>query len=188
MQRVGKGLAAAVIGNGNCLMAPGSRLFDGSFGIGEGIHITHHGMQVQLHTLLPFSSILPLGHRAGHNGKRLQNRFVSISIYLQLTLYLKHRTNLYVLQDRFRILVFQETADTDGGCIIGHIKIDDPGISLFQFPVLHTEHTALYNHTAHIQIQLLHGSGSALKGLAVNCSYFRRFFLLLLGDNLRHID
>ena len=63
-----KGLAAAVVGNGDGAVTPGGRLFDSCFRIGQGVHIGHNGMQVQLHALLSLRRILTIFHSAGHNG------------------------------------------------------------------------------------------------------------------------
>ena len=52
--------------------------------------------------------------------------------------------------------------------VIRHIEIDDPSISFCEILVLHMEHPALHNNTAHIQIQFLHGRNDATEGFSVN--------------------
>ena len=66
--------------------------------------------------------------------------------------------------------------------MIGHIKIDDPGVALFQFLMLNAEHFALYDHRAHIQIQFLHGNRISLKGSSENGRIVFCLFFLFLHD------
>ena len=71
MQRIRKGLAAAMVRDGDRLMSPGSRLLNGILGFGKRIHIGHDGMQVQLHPFFSGGGIFPLFHLSGHDGKGL---------------------------------------------------------------------------------------------------------------------
>ena len=50
MQRIGEGLAAAMVGDGNGPMTPGSCLLNSGEGGCQRIHVGHGGMQVQFHT------------------------------------------------------------------------------------------------------------------------------------------
>ena len=52
MPGIREGLAHAVVGDGDGRMAPGHGLLDDAGGVGEGVHIAHLGMEVQLHPLL----------------------------------------------------------------------------------------------------------------------------------------
>ena len=167
MKRIGKGLAAAVIGDGNGPMSPCSCLLDSGRSDRQGIHGAHIGMQVQFHPLLPFCKILPLGKRTWHHGKGLQDHFIVKLIDHQLALDPQHHAVFHIVQERLRLIGFHKAVNTNGAGIVGHIKIDDPGISLFQFLMLHRKNPALHDDTAHIQIQLGHGNGCSLEGLAV---------------------
>ena len=113
MESIGKGLTAAVVCDGDGSMAPGSRLLDDGLGIGQGIHITHGRVQMQLHTLLTLLEVFAFGHLAGHNGEGLQHGLVGVIIHQELALDFQNCTVFHTLQDGFRFLIFQETANTD---------------------------------------------------------------------------
>ena len=174
MECIGKGLAAAMVGDGKGSVTPCGCLLDDGFCIGQRIHVTHGSMQMQLHPLLAFLEVLTFGHLAGHNGKGFQYRLVGIVIHQELALDFQHRTVFHALQNRLRLFILQETADSDRGCIIGHIKIDDPGIALFQFLMLYRKNAAFYDNDAHIQAHILHGDSFSLKGFAVNGTVIHR--------------
>ena len=163
-----KGLAAAVVRNGDCPVSPGCRLFDSSFGAGKGIHIAHRGVQVQFHPLFALCQVLPLFHGARHHRHRLQDHLIIEFIHDQSTLDFQHRADFHAVQNRLGLIVFHKAIDAHGAVIISQIKVNDPGIALFQFLVLHIEHLALDNHNTHIQIQVLHGHALALERLAHN--------------------
>ncbi len=167
MQRIRKGLAAAVVGDGDGLVSPGGSLLDGGLGAGEGIHVRHGGMQVQLHPLFAHGQILPLGHGAGGHGKGLHDHFVFKPVLHEPSLYTKDAANLHILQNGLRLPRFHKAADADGVGIVGHVKLDDPGIALFQLLVVHIEDQALHDDGAHVHGHLVHGNRIALEGLAV---------------------
>ena len=52
MPGIREGLAHAVVGDGDGGMAPGNGLLDDAGGVGEGVHIAHLGVKMQLHPLL----------------------------------------------------------------------------------------------------------------------------------------
>ena len=163
VQRIREGLDHAVVGDGDGTVTPGCRLLDGGFRIRQGIHIAHNSMQMQLYALPALCGILPLGHSARHNCRRLQYRFIIELIDGQFALHLQHRACLYIFKNRLCLAAFQKAVDTDRAGIISHIEADDPGIALFQFLMLNSKDSAFYHHTAHIQIQFRHGNCRSLK-------------------------
>ena len=179
MESIRKGLATAMIGNGNGPVSPGCCLLDDRLGVGKGIHVTHGGMQMQFHALFPGGHIFSLGHLTGHDGKGLEYGFVGVVIHQQFALDLQHSAIFHTLQNRLRFLVFQETADTDGGGVVRHVKIDNPGIALFQLLMFYRKHTAFHNDNTHIQAHILHGHGLSLEGFAIDGAVVHRssFFL-----------
>ena len=190
MEGIRKGLDTAVVSDGNGPMAPGGCLLDDSFGIGQGIHIAHGGMQMQLHALFTRVKVLALGHLTGHDGKGLQDGFVGIVVNQELTLNFQDAAVFHALQNRLCLLVFQEAADTDGGGIVCDIKVDDPGTALFQLLVFNSKDTAFHNDNAHIQAHVRHRYCLALEGFAVDgAAIGRRRFLLRCcrnGGNAGH--
>ena len=172
-----------MIRNGNCLVTPGSSLFDGSFGAGQGIHVGHGGVQMQLHTLRSFCGVLPLRQRAGHHGEGLEHHLIVVAVQFQTALHLQHSTQFHVLQNGLGFVCFQEAVDPHGTGIVGDIEADDPGIPLFQLLVVNGKHTALHHNAAHIQLQLPQGRGIALEGLAEEgLALYRGSSLFLLGS------
>ena len=72
------------------------------------------------------------------------------------------------MQNRLSFLIFQESADANGGSIISHIKINDPGVALLQFLVLNCKDAAFHNDNAHVQTHVLHGNYFSLERFAIN--------------------
>ena len=157
-----------MVGNSNGTVSPRRRLLDGSGCIGQGVHIAHNGMQMQLHPLFSGYLILPLGHLPRHNGSRLQYRFIIKFIDGHSALHLQYRANLDLFQNRLRFFVFHKAVDPHRAGIIGHIKIDDPGIALFQFLMLYTENSSLNRNRTKIQADIFHRGRRIFKGSAVN--------------------
>ena len=123
-------------------------------------------MQVKLHPLFPLGGILPLGHGTGHHRVGIQHHLVVKLADDQFSLYPQHRAHPHRLQQGLCLIALQKAVDPDGVGVVRHVEIDDPGIALFQLLVIHREDPALYDDTAHVQIQFPHGHGIALEGLA----------------------
>ena len=72
-----------------------------------------------------------------------------------------------MFQNGLGFVGLHKTVDPDGAGIVGHIEADHPGVSFFQFLVLHIEHTTLHDHKTHVQIQFRHRGNSPTEGLSV---------------------
>ena len=163
-----EGMDTAVVRNGNRPMSPGRSLLDGCFGIRQSIHITHGGMQMQLYPLHTRGRILTLGHRrTGHHREGLEHKLIVKLIDHQLALYPEHRTDLHIFQHRLGLSRFHEAVDTDGAGIVGHIKVDHPGIPLFQFLVFDGKYLTFHHYAAHIQCKVLHRNRVPPERLAI---------------------
>ena len=167
MQGIRKGLAAAVVGDGDGPVAPGRSLLDGGIGGGQGVHVGHGGVQVQLHPLHTHRRVLPFGQAAGLHGVGLQHHFVFKPILDELSLHPQNRADIHIFQDRFCLVCLHKAADTDGIGIVGHVEFYNKRVALFQFLVVDVEYLSLHDHRAHVHGQILHGHGSSLEGLAV---------------------
>ncbi len=185
VQRVGKGLAAAVVRNGDGLVAPGGGLLDGGGGVGQGVHVGHDGVQVQLHPLVPRGGVPALGHGAGHHGIGLEDHLIFKPVLHQPALDPQNAAQLYVFQDGLCLSLVHKAADADGVGVVGHVELYHPGVPLFQLLVLHLEHLALHDHRAHVHGQVLHGGGIPPEELPVEgvllLGLFGLFLLLAEG-------
>ena len=176
-----EGLGDSVVSDGNGPVSPGCCLLHGVGSDGQRVHIGHGGMQVQLHPLLPRRRILTLGHGAGHHGVGLQHHFILKTVLNGLTLDPKNTAGLNIVQDRLGLSRFHEAADPDRIGIVGDIKFDHPGVSLFQLFVINVEYLSFHDHRTHVQVQIPHGHGGSLEGLAVEGLAGRRCLFLFSG-------
>ena len=155
-----------MIGDSNRFMTPCSSLLDCRFGIGQSIHITHNGMQVQLHTFFTRSCIFTLGHRANHDGIGLQNHFIGEIIHHQASHDPNHTAHFYPIQNRSGLFLFHKTTDANRGCMVGHIKFHNNRIAFGQVLMVNGKHLTFHNDVTHIQINILHGNSIATEGFA----------------------
>ena len=162
-----EGLCHAVVRNGNGLVAPGRSLLDGGCGIGQSIHITHGGVQMELYPLAVGRRILPLGQNAGHHGIGLEDHIVFKPVLDQFALNPKDAAELHIIQNGLGLLGLQEAGDTDGIGVVRHVELHYPGIALGQLLVLNGKNLALHDDGTHIQIQVLHGHSRTAEGLSV---------------------
>ena len=167
VQSVGEGLATAVVGDGNGSVSPGRRLLDGRVRWGQGVHIGHGGMQVELHPLGSHRLVLSLGHGAGLHGIGLEHHFVLEPILDEPTLHPKHRAYRHVFQNGLGLVCLHEAADAHGVGVVRHVEFHHIGVALFQLLVLHVEDPTLHDHRAHVHGQILHRHGIPPEGLAV---------------------
>ena len=122
---------------------------------------------MQFYALGTLRRIFTLRHGARHNGKGFQDSFVGKVVYQRFALDLNHRTNFDTVQNRFGFLIFQKATHPDRRRIVGHIKIDDPGIPLCQLFMFNIEHFTFNDNRSHIQGQFLHGYRFAFEGFSV---------------------
>ena len=176
---VREGLKHAVVRNGNGLMSPRRSLFDSCGGVGQRIHGGHGGMQMQLHPLFR-GGVLALGLLPCHDGLGLKHVFVIIAVVGHLAQDSQPHTLLDSVQNGFGLLRLHELVHPHRAVVICQIKVNNPGVPLFQLPVVHSEDLALHNDLEHIQGQVLHGGGISLEGAAEDGLLgFLLFFLLL---------
>ena len=167
VQGVSKGLAAAVVGDGDGPVPPGRCLLDGSIGGGQGVHVGHGGVQMQLHPLHAFRRVFSFRQTAGLHGVGLEHHFVLKPILDELALHPKNRADIHIFQNGFCLVCLHKPANADRIGIVGHVEFYHIGVALFQLLVVNVEHLSLHDHCAHIHRQILHGHGVSLEGLAV---------------------
>ena len=177
-----------MVGDSDCPMSPGGCLLDGILGIGQGIHIGHNGMQVQLYTLVPSGIVFSLFHCPGHHSHWAQYHFIIKLVDLQSALHLQHGADFYIFQNRFCFIVLHKAVNLHRAVVIGHGEIDDPRVPLFQFLMLNAKYSAFNNDTTHIQIQFPHRGRRSLKGFAKEgWVVFHHLFFLLKDRGLGKI-
>ena len=161
MPRIGERLAHAVVCDGDGGMAPGDGLTDGVGGIGQGIHIGHLRVQVQLHPLLgrciPASLVRDL-----HDVKGAELNVLAVAGQLHKALYAQPHTDLDGVLQGGRLFVVHILADGDGIAVVRHIEGQAPQPRPAGFVALRGKDLALQHHAAHLGIQPLHGHGLAL--------------------------
>ena len=163
---VREGLRAAVIGDGDGLVAPRCRLLDGGGGVGQGIHGGHGGVQVQLDALFR-RGVLALGRFELLDGIRLHDHLVVVAVKGHFALNAHPHADLYIFQNGLCLVGLHELVDADGASVVGHVEADDPCVALFQLAVLHGKDLALDHDAEHVQIEIADGNLFAVEGLAV---------------------
>ena len=161
-------LCHTVVRDGDGLVPPGSRLLHRGSGICQGIHITHGGMQMELHPLFSGGDILAFWHRAWLNGIGPENHFVFKAVLRQLSLNPQNRTHLNMLQNGFCLLGLHKPADTNGAGVVRHIELYHPGVALGQLLVIYGKYFALYDDRSHIHGQFLHRNRCPTERLSVD--------------------
>ena len=155
---VREGLGHAVVRDGNGRVAPGDGPLHCVLGVGQGVHGGHTGVQVQLHPLLRGIVLLDLLFRR-LDGQGFQDHVVVKAVQVQPPGDLQVHSGFDAVDNGHPLVPRHEFAHADGAGAVGHVKADDPGVALFQLPVLHSEHVALHRHDAHVQLQRIHRHG-----------------------------
>ena len=187
---VGEGLGAAVVRDGDGPVAPGGCLLDGGSRIGQGVHVGHIGVQMQLHPLV-FGGVQPLGSLVGQDGDGVQHHFVIEAVDDGLAQHLDPGANLGGLHNGLALLQIplpEVAVDSDGAGVVGDVKVHHNGVVPGQLLVIRAEDPAHHAHRPHIQGHVLDGNGLIHKGLAEDgfpaggCG--GRLGLVLLGGGL----
>ncbi len=169
---IGEGLGTAVIRDGKGTVPPGCSLPDSRCHIGQGIHIAHGGVQVQLHPFFTGCGILSGRQGAGLHGIGAQNGLVIVLVHVHFALNFQNGSGLDVFQHALGLVGLHETIDPDRAGMVGHVKIDNPCVALFQLLVVNGENLPLHNDTAHIKRQLPHGNRDSAYGFSVESGAF----------------
>ena len=152
-----EGLHDAVICNGNGGMPPLDRLFDDRFGVAQRVHHGHLGMEMQLNAF--FGRSIRTAFRLGNliDTVGLEDQFSVKAVQIQSALHLQALANLDSVDDGLGLFPLHEFVDSDGVCVVGHVKANHPCFPFGKFLVLHVEHGAFHQNAAHVQLQFIHG-------------------------------
>ena len=165
MPGIREGLAHAVVGDGDGGMAPGNGLLDDAGGVGEGVHIAHLGVEMQLHPLL---RIVVLSGLVGdfHDILRAKLHVLAVTAQLQIALYANPHAHGKGAAQGLGLLLLGIEPGGDGAVVVGHVEGEAPQPGAAGFIALHGENLALHHDAAHLQIVALHGDRLGLDLLA----------------------
>ena len=156
-----------MVGDGDGLVPPGGGLGDHLTHVGEGVHAGHAGMEMELHPLFR-RGVLSLGLLSQHDAQGLHDHLVFIPVKGHLALNGNPHAGLDALKNGLGLVRLHELVDPHGASVVGDVKGDDPGIALFELPVVDGEDLALHHHLVHVELQLRHGRGLSIEGTAEN--------------------
>ena len=167
---LGKCLGTAVVGDGNGGVAPGGGLFYGGGRFGEGVHVGHVGVQVQLHPLV-LGGVQALWGAVGQNGHGLQYHLIVVPVDYRFAQHFNPSAHLGGVHNGPALGYLagaEKPVDPDGAGEIGDVHAHHQGVALGQLPVLHRKDLAGHAGRAHVQVHLLDGHRRFHKGLAKN--------------------
>ena len=162
---VREGLHHAVIGDGDGGVTPCDRLLDDAGGVGQGIHIGHTGMQMQFHPLFRTGVLAPLVDGLG-DILRPQLDILAVSGQLNGALYPQPHAGVDETGQRLGLFFVHVSAHGDAAGVVGHIEGQAPLSRPPGFTQFGGKDLALHYDDAHLGIQVHHGNGFALDGLA----------------------
>ena len=157
-------LGHAVVRDGDGGMAPADGGLHRLLGVRQGVHVGHLGVEEQLHPLF-LSGVLPglVLHHADVVGVQLD--VLTVPGGLHLALDAQPHTRLDGPLQLLGLLGGEVLLHRDGVGVIRHVKAQPPHARPPGLPALEGKDLALHRGVAHLQIQVLHGAGTALDGL-----------------------
>ena len=162
---VREGLGHAVVGDGDGGMAPADGRLDGVLGVRQGVHVAHLRVQMQLHALFR-GGILPLGMVDHIDVVGVELDVLAVPGGLHLPLNAQPHARLDGGAVLLRLFGGKIFMDTDGVGIVRHVKVQPPHAGTAGLHALGGKDLARYGSGPHFQVQLPHGIGTALDGLA----------------------
>ena len=174
-----------MVGDGDGGMAPADGRLDGVLGVRQGVHVAHLRVQVQLHPLFR-GSVLPLCVVDHVDVIRIELDVLAVPGGLHLALDAQPHTRLDGRAVLLRLLGGEIFMDADRVGIVRHVKVQPPHAGTAGLHALGGKDLACYGGRAHFQVQLPHGIGAALDGLAQqHLGYTAPLLLVLAGGRSR---
>ena len=163
--RIGEGLRHAVVGDGDGGVAPFDGLLDDRLGVGQGVHVGHAGVEMQLHPLFRVGVLAALvAHLGDVQGPQLD--ILAVATQLHDALHPQPHAGLHRAVQRLGLGLLHVFADGDAALVVGHIEGQAPQATTPRLVQLGGKDLALQHDGAHLGVQLHHGDGLALDGLA----------------------
>ena len=151
--RIGEGLRAAVVGDGDGAVAPACRALDGLAGLGQGVHCGHGRVQMQLDALVR-RGVNALRRGDLQDRVRLHDHLVVIAVERHLALDLHPHSGLYAVEDRLGLVGLHELVDADGAGVVRDVERHDPCPALLQLAVVHGKDLTLHDDAEHVKVQV----------------------------------
>ena len=158
---VGEGLGHAVVGDGNGRVAPGDGLPDDGGGVGQGVHVGHLRVEVQLHPLLR-GGVLPGLVGNLHDVEGAQLNVLAVAAELHIALDPKPHARGHGVLHGLGLLALHVLGDGDGIPVVRHVEGQPPDPGLAGLVALGGKDLALDHHGAHFGVQAVDGDGLAL--------------------------
>ena len=154
-----------MVGDGDGGVSPCDRLLDDAGGVGQGIHIGHTGVQMQFHPLFRTGVLAPLVDGLG-DILRPQLDILAVPGQLNSALYPQPHAGVDETGQRLGLFFVHVSAHGDAAGVVGHVKGQAPLSRSPGFAQFGGKDLALHHDDAHLGIQVHHGNGFALDGLA----------------------
>ena len=171
-----------MVGDGDGRVTPCHRLLDDAGGVGQGVHVGHAGVEMQLHTLLragiPAALVADLGDVHGP-----QLHVLTVAGQLYKPLYPQPHAGIDNAQQRLGLLFIHVSAHRDAAGIVGHIEGQTPLARPPRLVHLGGKDFTLHHDGAHFGVQIHHRDGLGLDGLAHQHLTAARLF----GGGLRRL-
>ena len=165
MPRIREGLRHTVIGDGDGRMSPGDGLLDDAGRVGQGVHVRHARVQVQLHALFRIGVLAPLVGDA-HDAVRIELDVLAVARQLHEALYPQPHPRRNGISHRLGLLGLHVLADGHGVLVVRHIERQAPHARPPRLVALGGKDLPLKDDAAHLRVQPLHGDGLAANLLA----------------------
>ena len=163
--RIGEGLRHAVVGDGDGGVAPALGEIDDALGIGEGVHVGHAGVEMELHALAGCGVLAALVTDLD-NVLGIELDVLAVAGQLDEALHPQPHTRLDGIADLLRLLALQVLADGDRVFIVRHVEGQAPHAGAAGLVALGGKDLTLHHHAAHLGVEPLHADDFAFDLLA----------------------
>ena len=154
-----------MVGDGDGGVTPCDGLLDDAGSVGQGVHIGHTGVEMQLHPL--FRAGVPAALMDGlANVLRPQLDILAVPGQLHYSLYPQPHTGIDETGQRLGLIFVHVFAHGDAAGVVGHVEGQAPLSRPPCFAQFGGKDLTLHHDGAHLGIQIHHGNGFALDGLA----------------------
>ena len=161
---VRKGLGHTVVRDGDGGVAPANGLVDDLLGVGQGVHVGHLGVQVQLHPLYR-RGVLPLRMVDHVDVVGVELDVLAVPGGFHLPLNAQPHPRLDGTLQSLGLLGREVLLHRDGAGVVRHVDAHAPHAGAPGLPALEGKDLPRHGGGAHFQIQVPHGPGLCLDGV-----------------------
>ena len=154
-----------MVGDGDGGVAPVDGLLDDRRRVGQRVHVGHAGVEMELHPLLRVGVLPALVADLGDvHGPQLD--VLAVPGQLDEALHPQPHARLDLAVQGLGLLVVHVLPDADAALVVGHVEGQAPQARPPRLIELRGKDPALQHDGAHLGVQVYHGDGLALDGLA----------------------